>query len=75
MNDELKDVEGSGLGLILVVPNHLPGGTEGYSENLTEDSQCLGRDSNEHFPNSSLELLRPLYSPSFFSSFQFVIRL
>jgi hypothetical protein len=55
MNDELKDVEGSGCGLIQVLPHSLPGGTEEYSENLIEDSECLGRDSNEHSPNSSLE--------------------
>jgi hypothetical protein len=62
MNVELKDFVASSSGLIEVLSGSLPGGTEN-NESLSEDKQCLDRNSNRSTPayTSRTEVVHVLY--------------
>jgi hypothetical protein len=45
MNDDLKDLAGSGCGLNEKQSQNVAGGIEENHENPSHDSWCLGRDS------------------------------
>jgi hypothetical protein len=60
-----KDLEGSGRGLIQVLPRHMPKGTEENYENFRHDSRCPGRDSNRaplKYENTPLPLCQSVGS-------------
>jgi hypothetical protein len=53
MNDEQligKDLEGSGYGIIEEISWNLPVGIRKTSQNPSQDSWCVGRDSNQASP-------------------------
>jgi hypothetical protein len=62
-----RNLEGNGRSLIEVLARYSPGGTKEKHENLSEDSRCVGRDSNQISPEQKSKAF-PLYQSDLYQN-------